>query len=97
MTDETPLYDVADYLTSEDRITAYLEEAFLEGDTQVIAAALGNIARAKGMTKLAGDSGITRAALYQTLSRAGNPRLSTLLGVTKALGLRLAIMPRDAA
>ena len=61
------------------------------GDTKVIAVALGNIARAKGMTKIAREAGITREALYLFLSEKGDPQLSTLLGVMKALGLQLGV------
>lgn len=67
----------------------YLEAAFEDGDPALIAAALGDVARAMGMTQLAGRAGVTREALYKALSADGDPRLSTFLGVMKALGLKL--------
>ena len=96
MTVRTRAYDVADYLTDPARVVAYLDEAFETGDADTIAEALGDVARAKGMTDLARDAGLTRAALYQSLSANGNPRLSTLLGVIRAMGVRLAVTQRQA-
>jgi probable addiction module antidote protein len=86
---KTTLWDPAQYLDNPEFIAAYLEAAFEDGDRAVIATALGDIARAIGMTRLASQSGITREALYKALSPTGDPRLSTLLGVIKALGLKL--------
>jgi probable addiction module antidote protein len=82
-------YDAARHLTSEGRMTAYLEAALTEGDPQCIAMALGNIARAKGMSQLARETGLNRESLYTALSQNGNPELATFLKVLKALGLRL--------
>ena len=81
-------------LDSPKSIAAYLEAAFEDGDPSLIAAALGDIARAIGMTQMATQAGVTREALYKALSPSGDPRLSTLLGVMKALGLKLT--PRAA-
>lgn len=82
-------WDAADHLqTDEDRV-AYLEAAFEEGDPALIAAALGDIARAKGMTQLARDTGLGRESLYKALSAEGNPEFATILKVMQALGLRL--------
>jgi probable addiction module antidote protein len=67
----------------------YLEAAMEDGNPAVIAAALGNIARAKGMTEIARKTGIGRVSLYKVLSPDGNPEFSTVLKVVKALGLRL--------
>jgi len=80
-------------LTTPSRIAAYLEAAFEDGDPALIATALGNIARAKGMTQLAAQAGVTREALYKALSPTGDPRLSTFLGVIKALGIKLTPHP----
>ena len=92
---ETTPFDIAEHLTSNERIAAYLEEAFDDGDPAFIASALGDIARARGMGSLAKATGISREALYRSLSEKGNPRLSTLIGVTRALGVKLAIVPGD--
>ena len=90
---ETTPFDIAEHLTSNARIAAYLEEAFEDGDPAFIASALGDIARARGMAGLAKETGISREALYRSLSGKGNPRLSTLVDVTRALGMKLSIIP----
>lgn len=86
---KTIVWDPAEYLDTPASVAAYLEAAFEEGDPALIAAALGDVARAQGMTQLAAQAGVTREALYKALSPTGDPRLSTLLGVMKALGLRI--------
>lgn len=84
-------YDVVDYLKTEEDIAAYLEACMEEAgdDAAYIAAALGDIARARGMAQLAKDTGISREGLYKALSPDGNPSLATVLKVVKALGLKL--------
>lgn len=84
-------YDAADYLKSEDDMAAYLAACMEEAgdDAAFIAAALGDIARAKGMVQLAKDTGITRDGLYKALNTEGNPSLGTVLKVVRALGLQL--------
>jgi probable addiction module antidote protein len=86
---ETTLYDSADYLDSPEAIAAYIEAAFEEGDPALITLALGVVARAKGMSQLARDAGVTREALHKALTAEGDPKLSTFIGVMKALGIRL--------
>jgi probable addiction module antidote protein len=86
---KTAVWDPAEYLASPKSIAAYLEAAFEDGDPALIAAALGDVARAQGMTQLASQAGVTREALYKALSPSGDPRLSTLVGVMKALGLKI--------
>ena len=88
---ETKLWDPSERLNSPDAIAAYLEAVFEDGDPSLIAAALGDIARAKGMTEIAKAAGVTRDTLYKSLTKDGDPRLSTLLGVTKALGLKIQL------
>ena len=85
----TRQWDAADYLETEADRVAYLEAAFDEGDPRLIAAALGDIARAKGMTMVAADAGLGRESLYKALSPDGNPEFATVLKVMRALGLRL--------
>ena len=89
MTSKIGSWDASRFLTTPGRIAAYLEAAFDDGDPSLIATALGYIARAKGMTQLAAEAGVTREALHKALSPTGDPRLSTLLGVMKALGIKL--------
>ncbi len=86
---KTAPYDAAEYLKTPEQMAAYLEAALEEGDPRYIAKALGNIARARGMSQLAKDTGLTREALYTSLSESGNPTLTTLLKVTSALGIQL--------
>jgi probable addiction module antidote protein len=86
---KTTLWDAAEYLDNPEAIAGYLEAAFEDGDPALVAAALGDVARAMGMTQLAGKAGVTREALYKALSPTGDPRLSTFLGVMKALGIKL--------
>jgi probable addiction module antidote protein len=85
----TSAWDPAEYLATPKSIAAYLEAAFDDGDPALIAAALGDVARAQGMTQLARQAGVTREALYKALSPSGDPRLSTLVGVMKALGIKI--------
>lgn len=86
---ETRPWDPAEHLGTEEDMAAYLEAALEEGDPALIAAALGDIARAKGMTQIARETGLGRESLYKALSPEGNPELATVLKVVRALGLRL--------
>ena len=86
---ETRPWDPAEHLETEEDMAAYLEAALEEGDPSLVAAALGDIARAKGMTQIARETGLGRESLYKALSPEGNPELATLLKVVRALGLRL--------
>lgn len=90
---KTRSWDPTEYLDNPQAIAAYLEAAFEDGDPALITAALGDVARAIGMTDLASRAGVTREALYKALSSTGDPRLSTLLGVMKALGIKLKPRP----
>ena len=88
-------YDTADYLKSEEDIAAYLEAVMEEGgdDPAYIARALGVVARARNMTALAKEVGMSRVGLNKALSGEGNPTLATVLKVAKALGLRVSFQP----
>lgn len=88
---KTTPYDVAEHLRTPEEMAAYLD-AWLEevpDDAAGIARALGDIARAKGMTQVAKDAGLSRESLYRALSAEGNPSLATVLKVARALGVRL--------
>ena len=87
----TRAYDSADYIDSPEAVAAFLDAALEDGDAQIIAATLGDIARSRGMAMIAERTGLAREALYKSLSADGNPRLTTLLGVLKAMGLRLSV------
>jgi probable addiction module antidote protein len=89
MTEKFSRYDTADYLNTSDDMALYLEACLEENDPALIAHALGVIARARGMTQLAKDTGISREGLYKALSADGNPEFATILKVTRALGIKL--------
>src|SRR5579875_2068780 len=84
-------WDAADYLKSEEDMAAYLQACIEEApeDPALIAAALGDVARARGMVQLAKETGLTREGLYKALSKDGNPNFGTVLKVLRALGLKL--------
>jgi len=86
---QTKPFDAADYLKTEEDMIAYLEAAFEEDDPRVVAAALGDIARAKGMSHVAREAGLGRESLYKSLSAEGNPELGTVMKVMRSLGLSL--------
>lgn len=84
-------YDAAEFLETDEEIVAYLNAALEDGDPALLSAALGDIARARGMSQLARDTGITRDGLYKALSPTGNPSFSTVQKVVNALGYRLGV------
>jgi probable addiction module antidote protein len=86
---ETSRFDAADYLTSAEAVEEFLRAAFEDGSPDEIAASLGVVARAHGMTELARDTGLTRQALYKALRTEGNAGFATILRVAQALGFRL--------
>lgn len=91
MKTKTSRYDVAEHLRTPEEMAAYLD-AWLEeapDDAAGIARALGDIARAKGMTQVAKDAGLSRESLYRALSTEGNPSFATVLKVARALGVKL--------
>ena len=92
MTIETCEWDVGEHLDTPERIAAYVE-AVLEGDPALISAAIGDVARARGMTLVAAETGRSRESLYRARSEKGNSQLDTLVSVLKAIGLRLSVQP----
>ena len=86
---KTRLWDPAEHLETEEDMAAYLDAALEDGDPALVAAALGDIARAKGMTQIARETGLGRESLYKALSAEGNPEFATVLKVLRSLGLRL--------
>ena len=88
---KTAAYDVAEQLRTPEEMAAYLDAWFEEApdDSAGIASALGDIARARGMTQVARDAGLSRESLYKALGEDGNPSFATVLKVARALGLRL--------
>ena len=92
---KTKRWDPAEHLETEEDMAAYLEAALEDGDPALVAAALGDIARAKGMSQIARETGLGRESLYKALSPDGNPEFSTVLKVVRALGLRLRATAAD--
>ena len=85
---KTRPWDVTEHLENEQDMAAYLEAALDEDDPSLVAAALGDIARAKGIAQIARKTGLGRESLYKALSSEGNPEFATVLKVVRALGLR---------
>ncbi len=94
---ETKPWDVVEHLETADDMAAYLEAALEDGDPGLVAAALGDIARAEGMAQVARESGLGRESLYKALSPEGNPEFATVLKVVRALGLRFRVVPAKGA
>lgn len=86
-------WDAAEHLETEEDIAMYLDAAFETGDPEDVVHALGVVARARGMTEIARQAGISRGSLYKAIGEDGNPTLTTLMAVMKALGARLAVAP----
>jgi probable addiction module antidote protein len=86
---KTTIFDASEYLDDPESQAELLADAFETGDATYITHTLGVVARARGMSSIAKDAGVTREALYKALSESGDPRLSTLLGVLRALGVQL--------
>jgi probable addiction module antidote protein len=82
-------WDITRYLETDEDVAAYLDAALEEDDPALFAAALGDVARAKGMTVIARESGLGRESLYKALSTDGNPEFATVMKVVRSLGLRL--------
>jgi probable addiction module antidote protein len=85
----TQPWDAADHLKTVDEMVAYLDAALEDGDPTLVTAALGDIARARGMATIAREAGLGRESLYKALSAEGNPEFATVLNVVRALGLKL--------
>lgn len=88
---ETAPYDTAEHLKTPEDIALYIEAVLEDGDPALVADAIGVVARARGMTEIARETGRSRESLYRALSVRGNPELATLMGVLKALGLQLSV------
>ena len=93
MTLETIPFDPAEFLETPEDQAEFIKSAVETGDPSHISKALGVVARARGMSQIARDAGVTREALYKALSDKGDPKLSTFMGVFKALGLKITVEP----
>lgn len=90
---KTKPFDPAEYLDDAESIAAYMSDALESEDPAFVADALGVIARARGMSEVAREAGVSRESLYRSLSTDGNPEFATVLRVIRALGLRLSAAP----
>jgi probable addiction module antidote protein len=88
-----PEFDITLYLDSDEAIADYLNAVIEDGDSSLLAAALGDIARARGLTEIAHVSGLTREALYKALKPNAKPRFETINKVCNALGVRMHVEP----
>ena len=89
----TTPWDAAEYLNTPREVALYLQAALDEGDSALVSAALGDIARSKGMRLVAHETGLGRESLYKSLSKNGNPELATVIAVLNAVGLKLRAVP----
>jgi probable addiction module antidote protein len=89
MSEKLTAYDPAEDLVSDEGIAYFMTEAFRTEDTAVIAHAIGIVARAKGMTQIAAETGLSREQLYRSFSKNGNPSLKSTFAVMKALGIQM--------
>lgn len=94
---ETLPFDIVDELRDDEAVAVYLDEALASGDPAYFAHALGKVAKARGMSRIARETGLSRGSLYAALGEGGNPTLATLMQVMKALGLRLGAEPAERA
>jgi len=90
-------YDPASALENEQSIAVFLADALETGDTAYIAKAMGVVARAKGMTELSKETGLSREQLYRSFSEQGNPTLKTMLAVMRALGVDMTVKPHNSS
>jgi probable addiction module antidote protein len=97
MTLKTHPFDPSKYLDNDAAVAAYIDASLAEDNAAELADALGVVARARGMSQLARDTGLSRESLYKALSEDGNPSLDTLLRVMKALRLKLSVVSADAS
>jgi len=90
---KTKPFDPAEYLDTPESIATYMTEALETGDPAFVADALGVIARARGMSEVAREAGVSRESLYRALSAEGNPEFGTVMRVAQALGLKFSVTP----
>ncbi|CAN5334310.1 putative addiction module antidote protein [soil metagenome] len=90
---DLPLFDMADHLDSDEAVAEYLTLVIADGDPALLSAALGDIAKARGMTQIAKDAGFGRESLYKALRAGAQPRFDTIRRVCAALGVKLVAQP----
>jgi len=90
---KTTEFDAAEFLDSEEMIAEYLNQALASGDTDLLLAAIGDVAKARGMAQVARDSGLRHESLYKALTAGAKPRFDTVFKVLQALGVRIQAQP----
>jgi probable addiction module antidote protein len=93
---ETSKFEIADYLDSKEAIAEYLNSVLEEGDNADVIHAIGHIAKAIGMTKIAEETGMSRPSLYKALSNGAKPQFATIMKVLKAIGGQIQVTPLSA-
>lgn len=94
---ETFVHDTAEHLETDEDIALYIEAVLEDGDPALVRDAIGVVARARGMTQIARETGLSRESLYKALAVDGNPGFDTVVRVLKALGLQVSVKPVAAA
>ncbi len=94
---KTRIWDPSEHLDNEEAVFAYINAALEDGDPALIAAAIGDVAKARGMAKVARDAGLSRESLYKALRAEGNPEFGTILKVLRALNIHLSAEPQQGA
>jgi probable addiction module antidote protein len=94
---KTARFDASDYLDSEEAISEYLNAALEDGDADLLLAAIADIAKARGIARIAADAGLGRESLYKTLAPGSKPRMDTVIKLLRALGVKLNVVPESAA
>ena len=97
MAEKLTPFDAADYLDSEETIAEYLSAIMEEDDPDLLLAAIGDVAKARGMAQIARDTGLGRESLYKALQPGAKPRFDTVMKVMKALGVKLHVEPTHTA
>jgi probable addiction module antidote protein len=95
MSTKVTAFDVSEYLKDEASIAAYLSAIMEEGDPRLLLSAIGDIAKARGMSRIASESGLGRESLYKALNSKAKPRFDTILKVLSALGVNIAFNPKE--
>lgn len=90
---ETSKFDIADYLDSKEMIAAYLNETLENGTDEDVVIAIGHVAKAIGMSKIAEETGLSRPSLYKALSDGAKPQFATIMKVLKAIGGQIQVTP----
>lgn len=93
---ETSKFDISDYLDSDEMIVEYLNAVLAEGNDSDVITAIGHIAKAIGMTKIAQETGLSRPSLYKALSEGSKPQFETIMKVLRAIGGHIQIHPMTA-